>query len=247
MSKTDNTASDFVQGLRKFPAPSEVFILTRVKPGADRKDFRFRVALLHDFEEVEIERAAQQFAREAGETGGHDTILQMARAHELVAKCLVAEEPFELPDGTMMFHRVFTSGQQVRENLLNCESAQILNAYMVTKEKYSAIHILSPDRLDEWTRNLADELTGASFLSHLDSSLWGPLLLLFAQKLAPLLPPVSPQSSSQGSGESDLQTSDGGTGTFTELPAMLYETSQTEFPRDKQLSALEAAELAKKL
>jgi hypothetical protein len=246
--QSTTAASELVSGLLKFPAPSEAFVLVKSRPGEPPKEFRFRVALLRGFEEAEVLLAAQKYARDLGELQGYLDIYREAQAHELVARCLVADEPYDRPDGTSTFHRVFTSGQQVRENLVNSEVAQIINAYEVIKQKFSCMTLLAGDNLDDWIRQIGDELMGPSFLSRVDSSLLAPLLLLCAQRLAKTLHPTEPTSStSPDSGESDPSKSSGGTGSFTTLPAMRSADDAVSFPTDRQLDPLEAAELAEKL
>ena len=241
-------ASELVSGLQKFPAPSEAFILTKTRPGCEPTEFKFRVAILLSVQEVEVIIGAEKYAAECGELSGYRDVFKEACAHEIASRCLVADEPYERPDGTTTFHRIFTSAQQVRECLTSAEVAQILNAYEVIKQKYSCMNLLVGDNVDEWIRKIGDEVTGPSFLSGVDSSLLAPLLLLCAQRLAKILPPIAPTSStSPDSGESDPSKSSGGTGSFTTLPAMRSADDAVSFPTDRQLDPLEAAELAEKL
>lgn len=248
MQDSKHDASDLVQDLAKFPAPSGAFCMTRHTCDGKKVEFRFRISVLRAFEDMECLRDAQRHAKEFGELQGYGDMYREAQAHELIARCLVAAEPFERQDGTMMWHRIFTSGQQVRENLVASEMAQVLNAYEVIKAKYGAIEQMDSATVDEWIAKLADDMDGGSFLSRLDSTVWGALLLLVSQRLAALDPAVQRLlSSSDNTGESDQASSQEPTGSFTGLPATHVEKDGTRLPQDRVLSSSEASDIAKDL
>lgn len=227
------------------PAPSEEFTFEKKQPDGSVKAYRVRVCLLRVEHEHEALVEAQKYAKQRGELPKeYGDVYREGQAVELVARCLCHPEIRDRPDGTSYYPRIFTSAAQLRQSFTAPEIALVLNMYEIVKAKYGPAQHIIPDEIQLWAERLSDPDTmrGATFLASLDSQAWPTLLLLFAQELRRIRESSgAPPLTSPDMSESDPESSDPGTGSFTSLPSG-SSADGTELPGDRLLTPEEAAE-----
>ena len=250
--KTQPTAEPS-EAVRAFlsPAPSEVFsfkqwVHTPEGPKLQERDIRIR--LLRLAETHQAIAAAQQYAKSHNELERYTDIYREAQAVETAWRCMVLPELRDRPDGTQYYPQFFTSAEHLRSTLTEPEIAQIINAYEVVKAKFGTLEPYTPDELDMWAERLSDPMLGEHFLAQLDSYHWAHLLWGLAKEVQLLRQEVGrPLSTSPDSSESSQESSEDGTGSFTELPGASVKESGEELPTDKLLSRSEALQRAKEM
>lgn len=233
-------ASEIVRSLLE-PAPSEVFSFVRIGRDGVRKEIPVRVQLLSVEENHAALIAAQLYAKERGEVSkDYGDVYKEAQAVELLARALRRVKVEERRDGTEWYPALFVNAQQLRQSFTEPEMAQCLNMYELVKAKFGAIEAFDVEAIDTWIARLAEPLKGAYFLGHLDSSHWPMLILQLARRardlsdLLGLTPSDSPDSS-----ESDQESSEEATTSFSGLPSA-HSASGDALPEDRVLTRDEA-------
>ncbi len=241
MTEEQEQAASLVRTLLDV-APGEVFDFVRVQPDGKRAKFPVRVQLLRLDEDHQVLEDAQAYAKSRKEAPkDYGDLYREGQAVALLTKALRQPKKRDRPDGTFYYPPLFTDEQQLRQSFTAPEMAQCLNMYEIVRSKFGAIESLSDDDVEKWVRLLGDAVRGPYFLSLLDSAHWPSLLLRLAQEAASQLPPPSPSSS-----ESDPQSSEPDTGSFTELPEGSSLGGAT-LPTDHLLTKQEANEIADRI
>jgi hypothetical protein len=146
----------------------------------------------------------------------------------------------------MYWQPMFASDDHLRSSFTEPEIAQVLNMYEVVKAKFGQLEALLADEIDMWAERLSDAVLGEHFLALLDSSHWPALLLSLAKEVRSLREEVDrPLSTSPHSLESDPESSDPGTGEFTELPNAASKDGEVKLPTDRLLSRSDAQRIVK--
>jgi hypothetical protein len=241
----DAAASELVLELTA-PAPSEAFSLFKVQEDGTKKEFRLRMRLLREEENISCLKEAQEYARSKGEVSKeYADIYKEAQAVALIARALCHPTSRNLPNGTAYYPQLFTSSAQLRSSFTENEIAVCLNQYEVTKAKYRCMESFSADEIDKWAARLSDAMLGPLFLGRLDSSHWPALLTSLAQEVQSLrgklgLAPTSLRDSS----ESSQETSGDGTGGSMPSPHVVTSAGET-LPEDSLLTREQADALVK--
>lgn len=206
-------------------APTEVWRFEKVIANGERVFSNIRVKVLRKEENLEALRDAQQTAKDKGELGGYGDIYKEAQADEILTRALCHIEKRRRPDGTEYYPRLFTDARQLRMSFNESELFTLLNAYEVTKAKFSALEGLEEKEAEMWAARFSDPLQGPFFLSQLDSRHWPACIYMLAgmvRDLSPLaghpLPSLestsssTPESSTEATGSSTSQPSASSTG-----------------------------------
>ena len=183
-----------------------------------------------------------------GSTGGLSEVEARGTKIREIIGDLVASYPDirERPDGTQYWQPLFASDDHLRSSLTEPEIAQVLNLYEVVKAKFGQLEPFSDDEVDMWAERLSDAVLGEHFLALLDSSHWPALLLSLAREVRSLREEVDrPLSTSPHSSESSPESSDPGTGEFTELPPASSSDGELKLPTDRILSKSDAQRIVK--
>lgn len=232
-------------------APSEPFVLERIKPDGTRREFGLRLQLLRSEEEIGCLSRAQEVAKSYGElrSSGYDDIYKEAQLAELLAKALRRPKKITRKDGTEYYPQLFVDAKQLRESFGSHELALGINAYEVTKARFSCLAEFSPDELDKWAARLSSALLGPFFLQRLDSSHWPALLTALALEVKALRDEVSrPLPTLQESSGYTPGLSPSGTGgSGSSSAASLTDSTGQSIPSDHPVRGSEAARLAKSL
>lgn len=232
-------------------APSEPFVLERILPDGTRKEYPLRMQLLRSQEEITCLVRAQATAKEFGElrAGGYEDIYKEAQLSEVLAIALRQPNKRTRKDGTEYFPQLFVSAKQLRESWGSHELALAINAYEVTKARFTCLTEFSPEELDKWAARLSSTLLGPFFLQRLDSSHYPAMLVALSLEVQALRAEVSrPLPSLQDSSESSPQPLPSGTGgSGSSSSASLTDTQGQSIPSDHHVKADEARTLAKPL
>lgn len=235
------------------PAPSAPFLLKTfdVHGKLTEKKVRFRV--LRKTESIAAIVDAQRRAKELGELDAkYGDIYRECKASAIIVRALCKDEIITPQDSARApyYRPYFTSSQQLETAFSESEIAQCLNAYEITRAKFSAFESFDPDEIDKWAARLSDTLHGPLYLSLLDSGHWPGLLTSLAQEVASLRESLGrPLPSLRDSSESARPSSESGTGGST---TSLHERSTdgtspvVPTPSDRLLTRQEARALAKK-
>jgi hypothetical protein len=210
---------------------------------------KVRVQLLRIDEDHQVLAEAQKYAKDMGETPKeYGDLYRNAQAVGLVARCLRHTQKRQRADGTEYYPPLFVDEKTLRQSFTEAEIAQVLNMYELVKAKFGAVKHFSEEDLEAWAARLGDTLRGAYFLPLLDSSQWPELILSLAQQVCALRESLGrPLPSWQDTFESTRESSDTGTGSFSELPSAASSDQSVELPTDKLLDKASAAKLAKKI
>lgn len=234
------------------PAPSAPFVLKRYNPDGSVKEFKFRIKVLRRAESLAAITEAQRRAKELGETEAkYGDIYKECQVSAVLARAMVQDRLVRRNDGTEYYPQCFVNAAQLDQSLTEGEMAQALNAYELTKAKFSAIESFDPAEIDRWAARLSDTLLGPLWLSRLDYTHWPGLISSLAAEVSSLRGSIGrPLPNSRDSSESAPPTSESGTGGSTvSLSEPSSDESKSEpipTPNDRLLSSQEARALAKK-
>ncbi len=227
-------------------SPSEILRFVRVGIDGVERSYGVRMRILRSAERIAALCAAQEFAKQHQEDQKqYSDLYKEAQAHEVVARALCHVEPRERPDGTKYFQPVFTSAEQLRQSFTEDEILRCLNMYTLVGAKYGGLMDFNENDVDMWASRLSDAIAGPFFLSRLDSLAWPGLTLSLARRVAELSESLSrPLPNWRVTSESDLSSSDPGTGSFTESSSAYSENGSVPIPSDRPMSREDARALA---
>lgn len=243
---TEADASELVIGLTS-PSPSEAFSLFKVQEDGSKKEFKLRVRLLKEEEQISAIEEAQKYARSKGEMSPYGDIYKEAQACSLISRVLCRAEGRTLPNGTPYYPQLFIDTAQLRVAFTSNEIAVCLNAHEAVKAKYRCLDEWSPEELDQWAGRLSNTMLGPLSLGRLDSVHWPELIFALSRRVAELgealglTPSTTPDSS-----DSSQDSSAPGTG-GSQLSPHVSLPNGDQLPDDHLMTAAEAKEIARKM
>ncbi len=248
MTDIENDPSELILKMTDV-VPGDEFEFIKIQPDGSRKPYKVRVQLLRSEEDRQILEDAQKYAKKYGENPREYTELyRQGQALHAAITCLRSPKKRERDDGTHYYPPLFLSVEQIRASFTESEIAQVLNMLEIVKAKYNALAHYSDEEFERWVEAIGDKLTGSFFLQGLDCAHWPNLILRLSSELleAWIREGYQPRSL-RATSESGQTSSDGGTGSFSELPAAHSVDTGATLPTDKLLTKDEARELGKKL
>ncbi len=240
---TDLAPHELVRKLLE-EAPGDTHTVRRVRADGSIQEIPIRVQVLRIEENHEAIAAAQEYAKRRGEQAGYADIYREAQSIEVLLRALRrTESRVRDSDGVTYYPRAFVTAEQLRASLTEPELALLLNAYELTKARYSPLETMSDYEIDEWISRLSEGYGGHLFLAQLDSAQWPELLLGISQRARELF-----QMSGQTlpdwrrTSASDLETSPDGTTSSSGEPSAVFSAAGDEVPGDALLTREAAAE-----
>jgi hypothetical protein len=198
------------------PSPTLLFDLLRKREDGTIETVPFRCRLLKKSQTDDAQRLAQEHASKR-EKAGYNDIYREAQAVEVLALAIVHPEKHERADGTSMHLPMFINSQQLRDSLNTEDLAQMLRSYQLTSAHYG-FSDLSDEGIVAMIDGLSNEMTGAYFLSRVDSDEWPRLIYALAQMVRSLRPSIvqTPSDWVNSSELGPLISESGTTGSLTQ-------------------------------